>query len=137
MGMESTNIVNGRTFHWCSKCTPPQWSTTHSMVTHTDYPTTSIQNTNAQLLDFDAATWVINLSIHNLNLTIMKAPHQQRLQHLGQPSEPSAMLTEPPVSPLTMPSFTLPNQPLSLAPPMPPLMGATCLQSPPWSSGTP
>ena len=47
------------------------------------------------------------------------------------------MLTEPHVGPLTMPSLTLPNQPLSLALPTPPLMGGTCLQTPPQSSGTP
>ena len=29
------------TFHWCSKCMPPQWSTTHSTATHTNYSITS------------------------------------------------------------------------------------------------
>ena len=33
--------------------------------------------------------------------------HKPRLQHLGQPSEPSTPLTEPPMSPLMMPSSTL------------------------------
>ena len=73
ISMESTKLVNGHTFHWCSKYMPPQWSTTHLMAVHTDYPTTSTQNTNAQLLDFDATTWVINLPIHNLSLTFTKS----------------------------------------------------------------
>ena len=64
-GMESTKLVNQCTFHWCSKCTLPWWSTTHLMVTHTDYSGISKQNTNAQLLDFDATTWVINLPVHD------------------------------------------------------------------------
>ena len=76
IGMGSTKLVNGSTFHWCSKCMPPQWSTTHLMVMHTDYSTTSKQNTNAHLLDFNAAPWVIDLPIQNLNLTFMKAPLQ-------------------------------------------------------------
>ena len=27
-------VVKGRTFQWCSKCTPPCWSTTHNTGTH-------------------------------------------------------------------------------------------------------
>ena len=62
---------------------------------------------------------------------------QTKVQHLGQPSEPSAMLTKPHLSPITMPCLIPPNQPLSSAPQMPPSLGVTCLQQPPWSSGTP
>ena len=40
-GMQSPKLVNGCTFHWCSKCMLPQLSTTHSMVMHTDYSTTT------------------------------------------------------------------------------------------------
>ena len=54
------------------------WSTTHSKAMHNDYPTTSKQNTNAQLLDFDATTWVIDLPVHDLNLTFMNAPPQAK-----------------------------------------------------------
>ena len=42
--MKSTpwsKLINGCTFHWCSKCMLPYWSTTHLTVTHTDYSTTS------------------------------------------------------------------------------------------------
>ena len=62
--------------------------------------------------------------------------HKPRLQHLGQPSEPGTLLTKPPMSPLMTPSLTLPNQPLSLALPMPSLTGVTHHQ-PTWSSGSP
>ena len=47
------------------------------------------------------------------------------------------MCAKPHVSPLMTPSLTLPNQPLSLAPPTPPLMSATPHQPPAWSSGAP
>ena len=45
---------------------------------HTDYPTTSKQNTNAQLLDFDATAWIIDLPVHNLSLIFTKAPPQAK-----------------------------------------------------------
>ena len=60
-----------------------------------------------------------------------------RLQHFGQPPEPSAMFTEPYLSPTTAPCLTLLNEPLSLALQMPPLTGETHLQPLPQSSGTP
>ena len=54
MGMEST-----KTFHWWSKCLPPQWSTTHLTVMHTNYPTTS-----SPIL-FNLRSW-LGLVGHNL-----------------------------------------------------------------------
>ena len=95
-GMESTKLVNGHTFHWCSKYTLSWWSATHSMVMHTDYSTTSKQNINAQVLEFDTTTWVINIPVHDMNLAFSTPPppHMPRLQHLGQP-QPSAMFPEP------------------------------------------
>ena len=35
-GTESTKIINGHTFNWCSKYMPPWWSMTHLMTMHTD-----------------------------------------------------------------------------------------------------
>ena len=73
-GMESTKLVNECTFDWCLKCMLPWWSTTHSMVTHTNYSTTSKRNTNAQLLEFDTSTLVFNIPVHNMKLAFSKAP---------------------------------------------------------------
>ena len=56
----------------------PQWSSTHLTVMHTDYATTSKQNTNAQFLDFDMTAWVVNLRVHDLNLTFTNAPPQAK-----------------------------------------------------------
>ena len=64
-------------------------------------------------------------------------PRKPRVQHLSQPTKPSTMLTQPHLSPTTMPCSMLPNQPFSSPLQMPPLTGATHLQQPPWSSGTP
>ena len=102
----------------------PWWSTTHLTPMHTDYSTTSKQNTNGQLLDFDAAAWVINIPVHNMKLYFMKAPCKPRLRHFSQPSKPRAMLAEPHMSPMMTPHLMLLNQPLSSALQMPPLMGA-------------
>ena len=44
------------------------------MAMHTDYPATSKQNTNAQLLDSDAAVWVIDLPIQDLDMTLTNTP---------------------------------------------------------------
>ena len=72
-GTESTNLVNGCTFHWCSKCMLPQWSTTHLTVTHTDYSTTSKQNTNTPLLDVDTSAWVIDIPVQDMKLAFSKS----------------------------------------------------------------
>ena len=65
---KSTKLVNGHTFHWFSKYTPQWWSPTHLIVMHTNYSTTSKKNTNAQLLDLDAAAWVISIPVDNIGL---------------------------------------------------------------------
>ena len=104
---------------------------------HTDYSTTSKQNTNAQLLDFNTYAWVIDILVHNMKLALSKLPHMPRLQHLGQPPEPSTRLAKPHLSPTVTPCLMLPNQPLSSALQMPPLTGVTHFQPLPRSSGTP
>ena len=53
------------------------------------------------------------------------------------PASQDFNIAEPPLSSTTMPCLTPLNEPLSSAPQMPPLMGATHLQQPPQSSGTP
>ena len=77
-GTESTKLVNGCTFHWCSKCMTPLWSTTHLMVIHTDYSSSSTTNTNAQLLDFNATTWVIKIPVHDMKLAFLNALPQAK-----------------------------------------------------------
>ena len=49
---KSAKIVNGCTFHWCSKCMRPWWSRAHSMAKHTNHSPSSVCITNAQILDF-------------------------------------------------------------------------------------
>ena len=108
--MESTKLVNGYTFHWYSMCTLPWCSTAYSMVMHTNYSSSSTQNTNAQLLNFDAAAWTsISLS-STRSWPSQMLSHKPRLQHLSQPSKPSATLAEPHLSPTTMPHMMLLNQ---------------------------
>ena len=56
----------------------PWSSTTHSVAMHTNYSTTSKQNTDAQLLDFDATAWVIEIAIHAMKLAFLEAPPQAK-----------------------------------------------------------
>ena len=82
-GMESTKLVNGHTFHWCSKCMPPHLSTTHVMHN----------------LDFDTAGWVVNIPYPN-----MKLAFSNDLPHAKAPTPWSAFQTKynlrctPPIS---------------------------------------
>ena len=129
--MESTKLVNGCTFHWCSKCTPPQWSTTHSMAMHTDFPSSSTHNTNAQLLDFNAAAWVINIPVHDKKLAFSNNLPQATPPTLCAAFQTSTMFTKLYLSPTMTPCLMPLNQPLSSALQMPPSMGATHLHPPP------
>ena len=118
----------------------PQWSTTHSTVMHTDYTTTSKPNTNAQLLDFNATTWVINIPVHDMKSAFLKAPPQDKASTPWPVAQTKCNAHEPPppppMSPMMMPCLMPLNQLLSSALPMPPLMGPTHLKPPPPSSGT-
>ena len=134
---ESTKIVNGCTFYWCSKCTPPLWSTTHLTAMHTDYSQSSACNTNAQLLDFNTAAWVVNVPVHDMKLAFSNDLHQAKAPTLSQPSKTSEMLIEPCLPPPMTLLLTPLNQPYSSPQQMLPSPGATCLQQPPQSSGTP
>ena len=66
MGTEFTKLVNGHHFHWCSRCTLPHWSTTHSTVMHTNYSLLLMKHLQTQLLVFDTHTWVIDIPVHNM-----------------------------------------------------------------------
>ena len=53
------------------------------MAVHTDYLLSSPPTTNTQLLDFDAATWVVNIPVHVMKFAFLndlpqaKAPTPQ------------------------------------------------------------
>ena len=68
---------------------PPQWSTTHSMAMYTDYSLSSAHNSNAQLLDFDAAACVVNIPVHN-----MKFAFSNNLHHAKAPTPQPGLQTK-------------------------------------------
>ena len=72
-GTPETKEYNGRTFHWCAKCTPPCWNTTHSTSQHRGSTNETHQaNTGsvsqARPLPLDPSAWMVDCDVRNLNL---------------------------------------------------------------------
>ena len=108
---------------------------THSKAMHTDYSLSSAHNTNAQLLDFDAPVWVLDVPAHDMKLVFLNDLHQAKAP--TPQAETSEMLTKPHLPTSMMLLSMLPNQPHSSAQQLPPSPGATHLHQPPQCSGAP
>ena len=92
-----------------------------------------------QLLDYDTAAWVVKLPIHDFNFPSQKLHCKPRLQHLGQPSKQKTKCNIHQTTCVTTNNvfFNTSKSAPFLDLPMPCLAGASHLQPPPCSSGTP
>jgi Zinc knuckle len=64
-GSSETKQNNGKIFHWCSKCTPGRWTTTHSTATHTGKTVEGNVNPQANYsgsLVPDPSAWHVNFT---------------------------------------------------------------------------
>ena len=73
-GQPEQKEVNGHTFNWCSKCSPPRWTTTHSTATHTGGSGSghTIEH-SANLIESDPFAWCIDAGIHVVDVPL--SPH--------------------------------------------------------------
>ena len=64
-GQPETLQKDGRTFYWCAKCMPPQWTTTHSTATHGTHgnsPQAHTLATDSPALSFDPSVWMVDVN---------------------------------------------------------------------------